>query len=240
MNDWDRGRGRSDRVEDMGADRLLDRAKMILRELWRTVSAAEEGIDDAVRDLQRAEKIERVAEAHERKGEALERRAEGIEREALGDLTGTAERRERGRDNWGDWWGRGDGYLRDIGDGMRGMLDGRHFRDGDRVRGLMGDFHRHMRGFDRGWDGWNDRFGPVFDDVGRRWDGMIGRWDGRKWGDGDWGSHEGPFRDMFNEFDGFRSHWGRTRDDFDRYRDERFRRATQFPENPRRFREGRY
>lgn len=113
MNTWDdRGRGRRDEFfddrdrgrrrerEDIGVDPLLDRALRLTRELWNTLQAAERNVDDTVRDLQRAARIERGAERYERKGEGLERRAEGIEREALGDLTGTSERRERGRDRY--------------------------------------------------------------------------------------------------------------------------------------------
>lgn len=95
MNGWD-DRGRRREREDIGVDPLLDRALRLTRELWGVLSQAEKNVDDAVRDLQRARQVERGAERYERRGESIERRAEGIEREALGDLTGTSERRERG------------------------------------------------------------------------------------------------------------------------------------------------
>lgn len=96
MNGWD-DRGRRREREDIGVDPMLDRALRLIRELYDVVRQAEKNVDDTVNDLRRAARIERGAERYERKGEAIERRAEGIEREALGDLTGTSERRERGR-----------------------------------------------------------------------------------------------------------------------------------------------
>lgn len=206
--------GRSDRMEDLGADRLLDRAKAILRELFEVVGAAERGIDDAVRDLRRAESIERAAEGYERKGEALERRAEGIEREALGDLTGTTERRERDGDGWRGWWSRGDGYMRDIDDGMRRMRDGRSSSGYDGVRTSMNRMKDHFRSYNTGWKGWDARYQPVFDDWTRRWDALYGRWDGRDWGRGEWRGHAEPFRTMYGDFDGIYKHYGRFRDDW--------------------------
>ena len=91
------GRSGRDRREDMGADRLIDRALGLTRELFSVLQSAERVIDDTVRDL-------RAASSVERRAEGLERKAEAIEREALGDLTGTTERRERGRrGRSGDW-----------------------------------------------------------------------------------------------------------------------------------------
>lgn len=94
MNDWD-DRGRRREREDIGVDPLLDKALRLTRELWGVLSQAEKNVDDTVRDLQRARSLERKAEHFERREEGLERKAEAIEREALGDLTGTSERRER-------------------------------------------------------------------------------------------------------------------------------------------------
>lgn len=210
--------GRSDRMEDMGADRLVDRAIALTREIFDVLRQAERGIDDAVRDLQRAERIERGAEDLQRKGEALERRAEGIEREALGDLTGTTERRERGgdRDEWRGWWGRGDGYMRDIDDGMRRMRDGRSTAGYDGIRTSMNRMKDHMRGYNTSWSGWDDRYRPVFDDWTRRWDALYGRWDGHDWGRGEWRNHDGHFRAIYGDYDGLRNHWNRFRDDWGR------------------------
>lgn len=212
MNDRDRDRGGRER-EDIGVDPLLDRAIAIIRELFDVVRAAERGVDDTVRDLQKARQVERAARHEEREADALERKAESIEREALGDLTGTTERREgeRGGDGWRGWWSKGDGYLRDIDDGFRRMKDGRMDRDGySRIGRSFKDFDDHFRGYNRGWDGWDDRYGPVFDDWGRRWGAMRGRYDGRDWSRGDWRTHSEPYRQLYNDFDGFRSHYGRT------------------------------
>jgi hypothetical protein len=64
---------------------------------------AEAGVDDAARDLRRAEQIER-------RGEQYERRAEAMEREARRDLTGGRDRDDRGRSGrrgrGDDWRGR--------------------------------------------------------------------------------------------------------------------------------------
>jgi hypothetical protein len=206
-----------DRIEDMGADRLLDRAIYHQEQALKWAKAAERNVDDAVRDLERAKGVHREAERHERAGEALERKEEAIEREALGDLRGTRERDERGRrdgdwddrDGWRGWWLWGDRCLRDIDDWCRRGRDrdggdwGRRF--GRRCR----DFDDHMRRWRRDWDGWDDRYGPIFDDWGRRWGAMCGRWDGRDWDRGDWRGHDSHFRDWRRDFDGFCGHWRR-------------------------------
>jgi hypothetical protein len=104
-------------MAERGVDPLLDRAIRITAEIYRLVQAAEKGVDDTVRDLRRAAAVERRAEHEEREGERLERRAESIEREALGDLTGTRERREwddRRHGRYGEWEeGREDDWRED-------------------------------------------------------------------------------------------------------------------------------
>jgi hypothetical protein len=94
-DDWgrnDRGRGGESWERLGGVDRVLDRAIQLVRELYRLLQSAEAGVDDAVRDLQRARGIHREAEKYERRGEQLERREEAIENEALRDLSGGRRR----------------------------------------------------------------------------------------------------------------------------------------------------
>lgn len=123
----------------------------------------------------------------------------------------------RGDDGWFAWWRRGDEILGDMDDWGRRFRDGRGDGEwGDRIGRGFRDFDDHLRGWNRGWDGWDNRYSPVFDDWGRRWGGMRGRWDGRDWGRGDWRGHDGPFRGIWGDFDGFRRHWGRVRDEWGR------------------------
>lgn len=125
-----------------------------------------------------------------------------------------------GRGNgWRDWWGRGDDMLRDMDDWGRRMREGRGGEWEGRMRSGFRDFDDHLRRWDRRWDGWDNRFGPVFDDWGRRWGMMRDRFDSRDWGRGNWrgsGGHESAFRQLWGDFDNFRGHWGRMRDDWGR------------------------
>jgi hypothetical protein len=222
--EFDRGRDGRRSVEDRGVDPLLDRALSITRELWDVLKAAERGVDDAARDLQRARAVHREAEAYERRGKELERKEEAIEREALGDLTGTTERRERGGrdgDGWDWWWGYGHDCFRRMDDGFRFMREPNHRADeyrrwGDDMRGHFREFGDHLRRWRPEWHGWDERYRPVFDDWCRRWDALGGRWDGHDWGRGDhrsWASHVGS---MYTDFDGIRRHYGRMYDDWGR------------------------
>jgi hypothetical protein len=90
--DWD-DRRRGESWERMGGvDRVLDRCIQLVKELYRLLQSAEAGVDDAVRDLERARGVHREAERNERRAEALERKEEAIEREAARDLGGGGRR----------------------------------------------------------------------------------------------------------------------------------------------------
>ena len=111
--------------------------------------------------------------------------------------------------SWQEWFERGRDYIDDIDDWMGRMSDGRDAtRYGPMVRDGMAAMRGHMRSYSRDWDGWDNRYAPVFEDWTRRMDAMHGRWDGRDWSR-DWRSHAAPYGQMRTDFNTFRDHYNR-------------------------------